>query len=629
MDIAKFEQRPRSSNYWNEVTKKFIIPEFTRSSTPAESYRYTITPQAEKRTKVQFHDDVHSSLEGAALTNSDIMLLEHYRIVLRKDHRSLNNQVKLVSGGKTGHEPLFTSYVGPGMLTAAVVGTRTTAPTPSEIYICLKELSCNHNGGILAIVPNSSEEVFNFGLGIERARCKGVLVDMITIGDDCWESTKSRFGRTCLTGIVLAYKIAAGMVEEKQNLKEIFLRLKTLCMGSISCHISRMTYIGTNFNHDAGQLLPEYNIRKIITTMIDYLVDSKKYFALPINSQSSFILMVNSYTCDRLFVYSCLEEVIEQLSSRKIKIVRALAGTFVSGDRGLSITLLDSENDVNMLRYIEYTCCCQFWPRIDQRKAPLIVKGPRLPDQEFPLIPMGPFVEKKEFIDIPLKFVSKALVNSEKILNNLDLTYINFGTSILPAIEIINKECNNTKFPKYHPYNLLNMIGLVCQDNIANIQGSILYTFFLGAAQAFLNYSREVNVTANMWVDSLSCGVDSIKAYTQLNENDLSILSALSPFSRSLTFFTENQTEDLDHMLDDAITITNKVLMDTFSMDVPCKLYEMPEVTGQTAFICLTAIVEAYRLITSQVPGKQPTPIIPDISSDDNNSEVDPEVILL
>nr|XP_024214448.1 triokinase/FMN cyclase-like isoform X2 [Halyomorpha halys]XP_024214449.1 triokinase/FMN cyclase-like isoform X2 [Halyomorpha halys] len=562
------------------------------------------------------------------MTNSNIMILEKYKIVLRKDHLMMDDEVKLVTGGKTGHEPLFINYVGPGMLTAAVVGSSTSSPSSSDIYVCFKELSHNHNAGILAIVPNSFEEVINFGLGIEKARCKGILVDMVTIGDDCYESSKLRFGRRCLAGIVLAYKIAGAMAEDKKNMKEIFIRLKKLCMGTISCHISKMAFIGTDLNAGTGLFVAEDNVCKIIKTMLDYLVDSKKYFSLPITSKSSYLLMVNSYTCDKLFLYSCLKEILQQLSYREITIVRVYAGTFVSGERGFSVTLLDSENDIKLLRYVDCASSCHFWPRIDRRGVPLIVKGPSLPDKILKFTKMGPVVENKEFIDIPLKFACKALVTSEAVLNRLDGINHNFGTSILPAITTINKRCNEKKFPKQHPHNLLSLIGYICQDNISDIQGTIFYIFFMGAAQAFLSYSREVNVTFEMWVEALSRGVDSVKAYTQINENDLSLLTALSPFVFALKHHIEKKTRDLDHMLEDALKITNNAISETFDYEVHGKKKGMPEVAGQTGLICLTAIIEGYRIVTRQVDGKQLTPTTSDVSPDES-SNGDNEIILL
>ena len=349
-----------------------------------------------------FKENVHSILEGAVMTNSNIMILEHQNIVLRKDHLMMSNKVKLITGGKTGHEPLFLSYVGPGLLTAAVVGSDISAPSAKDIYICLRELANEHHNGIIAIVPNSFEEVVNFGLGIEKARCHNILVDMVTIGDDCWESGKSRFGRRCLAGITLAFKIAGAMSEEDKNMKDIYLALRKLSMGTISCHISNSAFIGTDLNAGTGMYLPTKNICEVISKMLDYLIDPKKYFSLPVDSSCTYVLMVNSYTSERLFLYACVKEVLEQLSFREVNIVRVYAGTFVSGERGFSITLLKTDNSIKLLRYTDTACCCHFWPRIDARGVPLIVKGPSLPSGTEPLLPMGPFIRKLQFIDIPL-----------------------------------------------------------------------------------------------------------------------------------------------------------------------------------------------------------------------------------
>ena len=48
------------------------------------------------------------------------------------------NQVGLVSGGGSGHEPAHAGFVGSGMLTAAVCGQVFTSPTPDQILEGIK-----------------------------------------------------------------------------------------------------------------------------------------------------------------------------------------------------------------------------------------------------------------------------------------------------------------------------------------------------------------------------------------------------------------------------------------------------------------------------------------------------------
>ena len=44
------------------------------------------------------------------------------------------DQVALVSGGGSGHEPSHAGFVGDGMLSAAVCGQVFTSPTPDQIH---------------------------------------------------------------------------------------------------------------------------------------------------------------------------------------------------------------------------------------------------------------------------------------------------------------------------------------------------------------------------------------------------------------------------------------------------------------------------------------------------------------
>lgn len=61
------------------------------------------------------------SLLGLVACNSNLALLNFGRIVIRKDYADFTN-VKIVSGGASGHDPAYGGYVGKGMLTAAIQG---------------------------------------------------------------------------------------------------------------------------------------------------------------------------------------------------------------------------------------------------------------------------------------------------------------------------------------------------------------------------------------------------------------------------------------------------------------------------------------------------------------------------
>lgn len=326
------------------------------------------------------------------------MILENHNVVIRKDHREMTEKVKLLTGGKIGHEPMFFSYVAEGMLTAAVMGSAISPPSSRDIYLCLKQLSANHKGGILAIVPNSSEEIINFALAIEKARCEGVVVDMVPIGDDVWDSAKTK--RRCLAGITLAFKIAGAMAEMSLSMEEIFFTLKYLWIGTMSCSlIENEAIIGTNLEGKTGEPVETDSLPGLISKMLDFFFDRKKYFSIPIQEGSNFLLMVNCYLSNRLFLYKWVEETYRQLSSRGVHIPRVMAGNFVSGPAGFSITLLKTNQHI--LNYVDARTACQVWPKDPARITPVVVDWPSLPKQVY-LEPIGPFVENTNLVDIPL-----------------------------------------------------------------------------------------------------------------------------------------------------------------------------------------------------------------------------------
>lgn len=73
---------------------------------------------------------LENSLRGFQLLNNKIIHYQDYNIVIRNDenfHTSREN-VFLISGGGSGHEPGHNGYVGQGLLSAAVCGNVFTSP---------------------------------------------------------------------------------------------------------------------------------------------------------------------------------------------------------------------------------------------------------------------------------------------------------------------------------------------------------------------------------------------------------------------------------------------------------------------------------------------------------------------
>ena len=83
-------------------------------------------------------DVVPEMLEGLVAGAPGLVLLDGQTVVVRRDHADLarDGVVAIVSGGGAGHEPAHGGYVGPGMLTGAVVGDVFTSPSTDAVGCC-------------------------------------------------------------------------------------------------------------------------------------------------------------------------------------------------------------------------------------------------------------------------------------------------------------------------------------------------------------------------------------------------------------------------------------------------------------------------------------------------------------
>ena len=101
------------------------------------------------------------------------------RVIAKNDK---TNQVGLVSGGGSGHEPAHAGFVGKGMLSAAVLGDVFTSPTPDQIEIAIND--ANQGQGVLLIVKNYTGDILNFEMAKDLAEMNDIPVEMVVVDDD-------------------------------------------------------------------------------------------------------------------------------------------------------------------------------------------------------------------------------------------------------------------------------------------------------------------------------------------------------------------------------------------------------------------------------------------------------------
>lgn len=130
------------------------------------------------------------------------------------------DQVALVSGGGSGHEPSHAGFVGDGMLSAAVCGQVFTSPTPDQVQAAINATQAGK--GVLLIVKNYSGDVMNFEMAKDLAEMDDIEVGFVLVDDDiAVENSTYTQGRRGVAGTVLVHKVLGALARGGASVKEL------------------------------------------------------------------------------------------------------------------------------------------------------------------------------------------------------------------------------------------------------------------------------------------------------------------------------------------------------------------------------------------------------------------------
>jgi phosphoenolpyruvate---glycerone phosphotransferase subunit DhaK len=166
-------------------------------------------------------DFVDEMIEGIVLAHPNQLeyLENNPRCVVKKDRKK--TKVGIVTGGGSGHLPLFLGYVGDGLLDGCAVGGVFQSPGADKIYEITKAV--NKGMGVLYIIGNYMGDKMNFDMAAEMAEMDGIDIKTIIGMDDVASAPKSEtHKRRGVAGIFYVYKAAGAMADLGHPLEEVY-----------------------------------------------------------------------------------------------------------------------------------------------------------------------------------------------------------------------------------------------------------------------------------------------------------------------------------------------------------------------------------------------------------------------
>ena len=141
------------------------------------------------------------------------------RAIVRAD-AGTSGRVGIVTGGGSGHLPLFLGYVGRGLASGVAVGNVFSSPSPEQIHAAT--LASDDGAGVLYLYGNYGGDVYTFDLAADLSAADGVRTTTVVGTDDILSAPPEKAAtRRGVAGLFFAYKTAGASAERGDDLDTV------------------------------------------------------------------------------------------------------------------------------------------------------------------------------------------------------------------------------------------------------------------------------------------------------------------------------------------------------------------------------------------------------------------------
>lgn len=313
-------------------------------------------------------------LRGIYLANSDALkyVADDLRCCCIANKKP--GKVAIITGGGTGHLPLFLGYIGEGLLDGCGVGSVFQSPSANQIYNISKEVEAG--AGILYLYGNYTGDIMNFDMAAEMCEMDDIETRSIVGADDVF-SNADPDKRRGVAGIFYMYKCAGAKAAEGGTLDEVLAaaqkakdNTRTVGFALTPCVLPELGH--ANFTLGENEMAMGMGIHGEpgiwngpIKTADELAEECLKTILddMPVASGEEVALLVNGLGATSIEeLYILAGSVTQCLQQKGIRIYRTNVGEYATSMEmaGASISLCKVVDD-EMKRWLDLPVCTPFY----------------------------------------------------------------------------------------------------------------------------------------------------------------------------------------------------------------------------------------------------------------------------
>lgn len=325
---------------------------------------------------------IKEMLEGIYIAHKDdLACVDGDLQVLVSKHKK-EGKVGIVTGGGSGHLPLFLGYVGKGMIDGCAVGDVFQSPSVDQAIALTRD--ADQGAGVLYIYGNYNGDIFTFRPAADEVEMEDDIETAEVLGaDDVASAGPSAPGEksTCrgVAGIFFVYKCAGAAADKMLSLEEVKRvadkannNVRTMGVALSPCTVPRVGKPSFEIEDDEMEIgmgiHGEPGIRRGKLEPADQIVDEmlEKIVAdLPYENGDEVAVLVNGLGATPLDEqYIVTRRINQVLEEKGISVYKYYVGEYATAIEmaGFSISLLKLDDELK--EYIDHPVDTPFFKQV-------------------------------------------------------------------------------------------------------------------------------------------------------------------------------------------------------------------------------------------------------------------------